>query len=117
MEPMNQPDVSSLCACGCGRPSLIANFTNHTRRNVKWKPVRFINGHGNRKFSIANIRNWGLRSENGCLEWSGCMNAQGRPTIRIDTKIRTVSRVVMETALGRSLLASECVCHRCDNPK
>lgn len=34
-----------LCQCGCGEPTLIANFTNRKQHQVKGQPNRFIQGH------------------------------------------------------------------------
>ena len=36
------------CACGCGRKTPLALYTNLKRGTVKGRPTRFIQGHAHR---------------------------------------------------------------------
>lgn len=51
---------------------------------------------------------------NGCLEWTGTINAVGRPVLTIGKK--TVLAYRYAYSLERELPESSFVCHTCDNP-
>jgi len=50
-----------------------------------------------------------------CLEWTRATNRDGYAVMRWRGRVRIVSRVVLELALGRSLAPGMKACHTCDN--
>lgn len=44
-------ETTQLCACGCGLPTAISQYTNVKKGYRRGKPVRFIHGHNQRKHS------------------------------------------------------------------
>lgn len=55
-------------------------------------------------------------AETGCIEWQGCVQANGYGRIRFAGKTRYVHRVACELAHGPIPEGFD-VCHRCDNRK
>jgi hypothetical protein len=43
--PVEPPNPSGLCLCGCGQPTLIAKTTRLKWHEVKGLPVRYVRGH------------------------------------------------------------------------
>jgi hypothetical protein len=60
---------------------------------------------------------WTKNKETKCKEWNGFRNELGYGLYRNgNDPLRRVHRIVMERKIGRSLLRSEHVLHKCDNP-
>ena len=112
-----------LCACGCGRPTPIAKQTKSAKGHVKGRPVRFIQGHGGRRGSVAvplSERFWDRVDRRGpheCWPWMGSYQAgamgygcvaQGKTTYR-------AHRVAYTLANG-PIPDGMLVRHSCDNP-
>ncbi|MDQ7745426.1 HNH endonuclease [Hydrogenophaga pseudoflava] len=53
--------------------------------------------------------------ENGCWNWTGCLNSNGYGQIRVSGRSVLAHRASFETAV-RKLSRDEQVLHRCDNP-
>lgn len=51
-----------------------------------------------------------------CREYHGTRNGKGYGQMKVDGRIRSVHRWIMELALGRQLVPGEVVMHLCDNP-
>lgn len=64
---------------------------------------------------LATLLSRGKRNpETGCLEWTGCTQANGYGRIRSDGKTRYVHRAAAELVFGFIPEGAD-VCHRCDN--
>lgn len=58
-----------------------------------------------------------LPAEEGeCVLFTGYRNPKGYGQKWDGTKVKLAHRLAMERHLGRELLSTECVCHRCDTP-
>lgn len=47
--PIEEPNPSGLCVCGCGEKTTMAPYTSFERGYVKGKPMKYIKGHQRRK--------------------------------------------------------------------
>lgn len=56
----------------------------------------------------------GCPNENGCMEWNGTVNDNGRPRFKLGGKYRDGSRLAYELQYG-PIPAGMNVCHTCDN--
>lgn len=56
-----------------------------------------------------------------CLEWTGAINNKSTRTgygaIKVGSKTKRVTRLIMEDVVGRSLMLKEYVLHTCDNTR
>jgi predicted XRE-type DNA-binding protein len=57
------------------------------------------------------------RPEPGCWEWTGKAQSRNYGTVRVSGRLKKAHRVSFEIAIGRELSSTECVLHRCDNPR
>lgn len=53
---------------------------------------------------------------NGCWVWKADKGA-GYPGFRVSGQHQRAHRYIWQKANGRALVAGECVCHACDNPR
>jgi hypothetical protein len=63
---------------------------------------------------LARLTAKGLRSDSGCLEYTGPLSTTGYGKMVVDGKVRTVHRLAWETHRG-TIPDGMCVCHHCDN--
>ena len=98
------------CACGA-----VCDVRLDHLRSGKSSQCRDCRDAGNRADVDARIAAQTSRNESGCLVWSGTTSS-GYPFMWVNGKQRRLHRWALERALGRPLEASECACHRCDNP-
>lgn len=63
--PIQPPNPSGLCMCGCGEPAPIARQTERRKGLVAGHPMRFISGH-NSKLSLAE---YAIDPDTGCWRW------------------------------------------------
>jgi hypothetical protein len=107
-----------FCECGCGIKTRVPRWNNAHFGWVAGNPLRFVRGHnqrGSKEITPANLHEFGVRTESGCLEWTRA-TLSGYGQMRLDGRTQYVTRVVVESSLGRKLRADEIVCHSCDNP-
>lgn len=73
MAPMNP---GGLCRCGCGGKTQLASKTRSSRGWVKGKPVDYIRGHNNLRYTPGyEERDCGY--ETPCWFWTGCLSSSG----------------------------------------
>jgi hypothetical protein len=57
-----------------------------------------------------------IRSESGCLEWTGTLSHRGYGQTKVNYKYYSVHKLSWELANG-PVPSGMYVCHKCDNPK
>lgn len=100
--PLEPPNPSGLCQCGCGEMTPVAASNDRRYGRKKGQPTRFIRGHSSRTHT-------GDRSS----QWKGgrIVTDQGYVKVRVDGAYVYEHRVVMGHLLGRPMLPSEQVHH------
>jgi hypothetical protein len=102
----------SLCECGCGQETKIANKTHASRNQIKDRPMRFVHGH-NRRRPYAE-RFWEkirVGSADECWPWLAGMGHKGYGHF----EGHTASHVAYELTNG-PLSDGLIACHTCNNP-
>jgi hypothetical protein len=99
--------MTHLCECGCGQPTRLAPKTRTRDGVVKGQPLRFINGHHNRRprDTWLGLDRW--REEDGgyvtpCYIWTGATNQAGYGTVREreTNRTRDAHRLIWERERG-----------------
>ena len=57
-----------------------------------------------------------VRTDSGCLEWTGCKLSSGYGIVRILGKNIRVHRIALERKLDRKIVSGMLACHSCNNP-
>lgn len=91
-----------LCACGCGEKV----------SSPEWK---YINGHRGRSNRGEDVLARSVKTDSGCLEFSGSRHPKGYGRIWSDGHLSMTNRVVWEYLHGE-IPPDMQVCHSCDNP-
>jgi hypothetical protein len=115
------------CWCGCGRKTTIAKQTDPRCGHAKGEPVRFINGHQNRRQDLRTELYLRV-DKNGptiypelgpCWLWLGCLGSHGYGQITVNGHDRLAHHVALELEGYYRILApfgKQQVGHLCDNP-
>lgn len=83
------PNPSGLCQCGCGQRTSLAQNSRPSRGDVKGKPVRYISGHGNRRYLPTDYI---VDEKTGCWVWPGAASTGGYAHLRINGGVEYVHR-------------------------
>lgn len=105
------------CHCGCGEKAPLAKITRTDQGHRKGEPIRFINGHNNRK--PWPQRFWDKVEKRGpdeCWIWVGTLPADGYGRIQLGGragKYALAHRVSYEMEFG-PIPDGMLACHHCD---
>lgn len=115
-DPIQPPNPSGLCMCGCGQPAPVATITNRRAGKVAGQPQRYILGHRLSRGGPVRLF-WSYVDRRGpdeCWPWKGpLLNKYGAITVR--GKRGIASRFSYELHYGPIPEGMQ-VCHTCDNP-
>lgn len=114
-----------LCACGCGRPTKLADRTSKALGWKKGEPIKFVKGHNAalRRRHDPNgsweIRDCGFKTP--CWVWTGALNADEYGRLYIDGEELLAHRVIYVRYKGEIPSHLEldhlCMNHPCVNPE
>lgn len=69
------------CHCGCGEKARLSRENCSTRGLIKGEPLRFLYGHGTRKYHPHNLRDFCQTEDTGyetpCWTWRGPLDRNG----------------------------------------
>ncbi len=107
----------SLCECGCGKPTKLADRTWARYEMVKGKPLRFIKGHNRgvghlptRERILAYVR----KVPSGCWLWTGAVRTL-YGAIGVNGKLLRAHRASYMEFIG-PIPSGMYVLHECDTP-
>lgn len=102
------------CQCGCGRPTKIAICNDDRHGWKKGHPVRFVNGHNNRRPARERFLNKvSKQGHDGCWLWMGAKTSSGYGKMRIDGRTVQTHRYSYELYYG-AIPNGMFVMHSCD---
>jgi hypothetical protein len=105
--PVNQPNLTGLCACGCGHRTPIATQNHPERGYYKGQPQRFIRGHHVRTGATHHLWRGGRWVHPSGYVW---VYAPDHPHANAKGYVYE-HRLVVEKRLGRLLDPGERVHH------
>jgi len=103
--------LTGFCACGCGKKTSVALWTDRRQKWIKGESKRFIHGHNSKNVKGPNHHNWkGGRTING--EYIECKNEK-HP--RADSRGYVLEHILIaEKVLGK-FLPLKVVVHHVNN--
>lgn len=76
--PIEPPNPSGLCLCGCGMPTPLAVANDRRYGLAKGQPVRYLNGHWAVPATPSiDPSRYAVDPDTGCWVWKGARNASG----------------------------------------
>lgn len=107
--------MTGYCACGCGRKTELAKWTNKKWGHVKGQPVTFLKGHN--KTPTQDVMAARFRAldpgDGGCWEWDGPGLIKGYGYVDWRGK-RWAAHRLSYTLLVGPIADGLFVCHHCD---
>lgn len=111
--PMDPPNPSGLCMCGCGQPVPRASQTHRQNGAVKGEYVKYLTGHHRRLASTEYI----VDPDTGCWNWQLYLNDRGYGKSGTKGSENTLAhRVVYERLVGPIPDGLQ-LDHLCRNPR
>jgi hypothetical protein len=99
----------SLCQCGCGQPTKVAQKTALRNGHIKGQPLAFIHGHNSRKPTPEFVI-----SENGCWIWQRSIAESGYGQASVKRRPVLAHRLYFERYKGPIAKGLQ-VDHQCHN--
>jgi hypothetical protein len=116
-QPIEPPNPSGFCMCGCGQRTKIAKQSCTRQGYVIGQPLRYIHNHNNGQAQPVK-RFWANVDTSGgpdaCWPWTGFVGPNGYGQIRVNRRAEMAHRYCFILHNG-PLLHGEQVCHSCDN--
>jgi hypothetical protein len=108
-KPIEPPNPSGLCLCGCGQPTTIAKTSSPKQGILAGHPTKFLRGHAGRLLTRERSRSWhgGRWVHKGGYIY---IHAPDHPAANRDGYVYE-HRLVMERKIGRYLEPHERVHH------
>lgn len=108
------PNPGGKCWCGCSGDTPLARLTNRAKGHVRGKPVKYIQGHNNRKFTPGFVVDDFVRPrmETPCHRWTGRIDPDGYGRFGE----ATLAHVNEWVKANGPVPAGKILHHRCENP-
>lgn len=113
--------MKGLCACGCGGPTVVSQYSCRREGRLRGEPLRFIRGHNARSHPDPVDRFWAKVDKSGeCWLWLASTNSKGYGHFWINGRYEQAHRYAYEVSTGAIPAGLHidhlCVMTQCVNP-